>query len=54
VDHALGNEDVTAAHGQVRFVLRRRVDLLVSGDVAHQDPIPLFYSKVLAVKPGSR
>jgi iron complex outermembrane receptor protein len=28
------------------------VDVLVSGDVAHQDPAPLVYAKVLAVKPG--
>jgi iron complex outermembrane recepter protein len=52
LDHLLGGEDVTAARGKVRFVFNRRTDLLVSGDVTHQDPTPLTYAKVLAVKPG--
>jgi iron complex outermembrane recepter protein len=51
-DHPLGGEDVTAGRGQVRVVLSPRSELLLSGDVNFSDPIPLSYSKVLAVKPG--
>jgi iron complex outermembrane receptor protein len=51
-DHALGSEDVTAALGKIHFVFNRRADLLFAGDVTHKEPIPLVYSKVLAVKPG--
>lgn len=50
--HPLGGEDVTAANGKVHVVFNRRGDLLLSGDVTHQDPTPLVYAKVLAVKPG--
>lgn len=52
VDHVLGGEDVAAARGKLRVVLGARSDLLVSGDVTHQDPTPLTYAKVLSVKPG--
>ena len=48
----LGGEDVTAARGKLMFLFSPRADLLVSGDVTHQDPTPLVYAKVLAVKPG--
>ncbi len=51
-DHPLGGEDVTAARGKLRVVLNGRTDLLVSADVTNQDPTPLTYAKVLAVKPG--
>jgi iron complex outermembrane recepter protein len=51
-DHPLGGEDVTAARGQIRIVLSRRADLLVSSDMNFRDPTPLTYAKVLAVKPG--
>ena len=51
-DHPLGGEDVTAARGKLRVGLGARGDLLVSADVTHQDPRPLTYAKVLAVKPG--
>ena len=51
-DHPLGGEDVIGARGQLRLVLNRRSELLVSGDTTHSDPTPLFYSKILAVKPG--
>ena len=51
-DHPLGGEDVTAGRGQVRIVMSPRSELLLSGDVNFSDPIPLSYSKVLAVKPG--
>jgi outer membrane receptor protein involved in Fe transport len=51
-DHPLGGEDSTAARGKVHVALDRRIDLLVSGDVFHQEPAPLVYAKVLAVKPG--
>jgi iron complex outermembrane receptor protein len=51
-DHPLGGEDVTGARGKLRVGLGTRGDLFVSGDVTHQDPTPLTYSKVLEVKPG--
>lgn len=51
-NHPLGGEDVTAFMGKLHFVFHRRTDLLVSADVAHKDPTPLTYAKVLAVKPG--
>ena len=51
-DHPLGGDDVTAARGQLRVVFDRRTNLLLSGDVDHQDGIPLTFNKVLAVKPG--
>ena len=51
-DHPLGGEDATAARGKLRVGFGARGDLVVSGDVTHQDPTPLTYAKVLAVKPG--
>jgi iron complex outermembrane recepter protein len=51
-DHPLGGEDVTAARGKLRVVLNGSSDLLMSADVTNQDPTPLTYAKVLAVKPG--
>ena len=51
-DDPLGGEDVTAARGKLRVGLGAGGDLLVSADVTHQDPRPLTYAKVLAVKPG--
>jgi iron complex outermembrane receptor protein len=50
--HPLGGEDVFAARGKLQYAWSPRVDLLVSGDVTRQDPAPLTYAKVLAVKPG--
>ena len=51
-DHPLGGDDVTAARGKLRLALGTEGELLLSGDVTHQDPTPLTYAKVLAVKPG--
>ena len=51
-DHPLGGEDVIAARGQLRVVFSPRSELQLSGDVNHRDPTPLFYNKILAVKPG--
>lgn len=51
-DQYLGGQDVTAALGRLRFVINPRSELLWSTDVTHQDPTPLTYAKVLAVKPG--
>lgn len=51
-DHPLGGEDVSAGRAKLRWMLGPHSDLLFSADVTHQDPIPLFYSKVLRVKPG--
>lgn len=51
-DHPLGGEDVTAALSKIRIVFNRSSELVISGDLTNQDPIPLTYAKVLAVKPG--
>jgi iron complex outermembrane receptor protein len=51
-DHPLGGEDVTAGRGKLLVVFNRRMDLTLSGDITRQDPAPLTYAKVLAVKPG--
>jgi iron complex outermembrane receptor protein len=50
--HPLGGEDVTATQGKLNVVFNPRTDLLIAADLSHQDPIPLVYAKVLAVKPG--
>jgi iron complex outermembrane recepter protein len=50
--HPLGGEDVTAAQGKIHVIFDRRSDLLLSADIGHQEPIPLTYAKVIAVKPG--
>jgi iron complex outermembrane receptor protein len=51
-DHPLGGDDLTGARGQMRVVMPRGIDLLVSGDVTDQGGIPLTFNKVLQVKPG--
>jgi iron complex outermembrane recepter protein len=51
-DHPLGGDDVTAARGKLRLALGERGDLVVAGDATLEDPTPLTYAKVLAVKPG--
>lgn len=51
-DHPLGGDDLIAARGQMRVVLGRRADVLVSSDVSNQRGVPLSYNKVLQVKPG--
>jgi iron complex outermembrane receptor protein len=51
-DHPLGGDDVTAARAQLRFVLDRRTDLLLSSDVTDQEGTLLTFNKVLQVKPG--
>jgi iron complex outermembrane receptor protein len=51
-DHRLGSEDVTAARAQLRVQVNQRLNLLLSGDISDQDPIPLTYAKVLSLKPG--
>ena len=48
----LGGEDVTAALGRLRVILNRRSELVFSADTTRQDPTPIGYPKVLAVKPG--
>jgi hypothetical protein len=48
----LGGTDVTAARGTLRVLLNEGSELRVTGDFSYRDPVPLFYSKVLAVKPG--
>ncbi len=50
--HNLGGEDATAATGKLRVILNRSSELLFASDFTHQDPAPLVYAKVLAVKPG--
>jgi iron complex outermembrane receptor protein len=51
-DHPLGGDDLTAARGQLRWVVGRATDVLLSTDVSDQDGSPLTYNKVLQVKPG--
>jgi outer membrane receptor protein involved in Fe transport len=51
-DHPLGGEDATAGRGKLLVVFNRRMDVTLSGDFTRQDPAPLTYAKVLAVKPG--
>jgi iron complex outermembrane recepter protein len=48
----LGATDVVAARGSLRVLLSERSELRLTGDYGYRDPVPLFYSKVLAVKPG--
>jgi len=51
-DHPLGGDNLVAARGQLRVVLGRGADVLVSSDVSNQRGTPLTYNKVLQVKPG--
>jgi iron complex outermembrane receptor protein len=51
-EHPLGGEDATAGRAKLRLLLGPRSDLLLAADATLQDAVPLFYSKVLAVKPG--
>jgi len=51
-DNPLGEDDSTAARGQLRVVFNRRTSLLLSADVDRQYGTPLTYNKVLAAKPG--
>jgi iron complex outermembrane receptor protein len=51
-DHPLGADDVIAARAQLRVVLDRRTDFVLSGDVDRQTGTPLTFNKVIAPKPG--
>ncbi len=51
-DHPLGGDDLTGARGQLRAVFSARSELQLSADVTHSDAPPLYYAKVLAIKPG--
>jgi iron complex outermembrane recepter protein len=51
-DNPLGGTDVRAARALVRVRFSGTSELRVRGDYADGDPTPLFYAKVLAVKPG--
>jgi iron complex outermembrane receptor protein len=48
----LGGTDVTATRGALRVLVSDRAEFRLTGDFSHRDPVPLFYAKVLAVKPG--
>jgi iron complex outermembrane receptor protein len=50
--HPLGSEDTWAGRGQLRVVFGSRSDLLVSGDYARFDGVPLPYAKPIRAKPG--
>ena len=52
LDHPLGGDDLMAARGQIRVVIGRGAEVLVSSDVSDQRGIPLTFNKVLQVKPG--
>ena len=51
-DHPLGGEDLIAARGQLRVVFTPRAELSFSADTARNEATPLYYAKILAVKPG--
>jgi iron complex outermembrane receptor protein len=51
-DRPLGGDDVTAARGQLRLLVDRRTELLLSSDVDHQGGTPLSFNKVIMAKPG--
>jgi iron complex outermembrane receptor protein len=51
-NNRLGSTDVGAARAVVRVLFSDTSELRVRGDYADGDPTPLFYAKVLAVKPG--
>jgi iron complex outermembrane receptor protein len=51
-DRPLGGTDVAAARAVVRVLFNHRSELRLRGDYSDGDPVPLFYAKVLAVKPG--
>jgi iron complex outermembrane receptor protein len=51
-DRPLGGTDVAAARAVVRVLFNHRSELRVRGDYSQGDPVPLFYAKVLTVKPG--
>src|SRR4029450_6072100 len=51
-DHPLSGVDVLAARAKLQYLWNPRVDLLLSGDVTHQDPTPQTYPKGLGGKPG--
>lgn len=51
-DHRLGGEDTWVGRGQLRIVLGRRGELLLSGDYGRFDGIPLPYAKPIKAKPG--
>ena len=50
--HTLGGDNLTAARAQLRAIVDRRTDLLVSADVTDQEGTLLTFNKVLQVKPG--
>ena len=49
-DNSLGSEDSWAGRAQLRFVLGRRNEVLLSGDVAEREGVPLFFPKALVAK----
>ena len=51
-DRPLGGDDVTAARGQLRLLVDRRTELLLSSDVDRQVGTPLGFPKVIVAKPG--
>jgi iron complex outermembrane receptor protein len=51
-EHPLGGDDLTAARGQLRVILNRRSDVLLSTDITDQAGTLLTFNKVLSVKPG--
>ena len=53
-DHPLGGEDVIGARGQLRVDLQCPKRAALSADLTHSDPPPIYYSKILDVKPGFR
>jgi iron complex outermembrane recepter protein len=51
-DHALGSDDSLASRGQLRVIIGNQSELLLSGDYARFEGIPLSLAKPIATKPG--
>ena len=49
-DNSLGSEDSWAGRAQLRFVLGRRNEILLSGDLAEREGVPMFFPKALEAK----
>jgi len=51
-DHSLGGEDTWAGRAQLRVVLGRHGELMLSGDRSRFGGIPLTYAKPITARPG--
>ena len=51
-DRSLGSEDTWAGRAQLRVILGRRAELLMSADYGRFNGVPLTFAKAIAAKPG--